>query len=90
MCGASREAVVHSKATEPIRAQAMLENLERMNLFLVPLDNERRWYRYHHLFGELLNRRLELLHPGLAAELHHRASTWYEQNGFILKPSNMR
>ncbi len=83
MCGALCEAVVHSKATEPIRAQVMLENLERMNLFLVPLDNERRWYRYHHLFGELLNRRLELLHPGLAAELHHRASTWYEQNGLI-------
>ena len=58
-----------------------LESLERANLFLVPLDHERRWYRYHHLFGELLRKRLgQTLSPGEMDELHIRASAWYEQN----------
>jgi len=63
--------------------QAMLENLEHMNLFLMPLDDERRWYRYHHLFADVLSRRLEHLFPQQLPELHRRASQWYEQNGFI-------
>jgi LuxR family maltose regulon positive regulatory protein len=68
--------------------QETLENLERANLFIVPLDNERRWYRYHHLFADLLRQRL---HESAAsstgdagtcvAELHGRASRWYEDNG---------
>jgi LuxR family maltose regulon positive regulatory protein len=61
----------------------MLETLEQMNLFLIPLDDERRWYRYHHLFADVLNRRLEHLFPHQLPELHRRASQWYEQNGFI-------
>jgi LuxR family transcriptional regulator, maltose regulon positive regulatory protein len=62
--------------------QSTLETLERANLFLVPLDHERRWYRYHHLFGELLRRRLgQSWSPEEIAENHLRASQWYEKNG---------
>ena len=60
--------------------QAMLEQLERDNLFIVPLDNERRWYRYHRLFADLLRYHLHQAQPDLAPTLHHRASEWYEQN----------
>jgi LuxR family maltose regulon positive regulatory protein len=63
--------------------QAMLEALGQMNLFIIPLDNERRWYRYHQLFADVLNRRLEQLYPHQLPDLHRRASAWYEQNGFI-------
>jgi len=61
--------------------QAMLERLERANLFIVPLDNERRWYRYHRLFADLLRKRLRQAQPDLVPTLHRRASEWYEQNG---------
>jgi len=62
--------------------QVTLEMLERTNLFLVPLDNDRRWYRYHHLFAELLRQRLQLnSSESDIAALHTRASDWYEANG---------
>jgi len=57
-----------------------LETLERGNLFVVPLDNQRQWYRYHHLFAEVLQTHLLEQQPDLVAELHWRASNWYEQN----------
>jgi len=65
-------------------SQQILQYLERNNLFVVPLDNERRWYRYHHLFADLLRARLlqQVGTQGLAS-LHRRASSWYEQNGLI-------
>jgi LuxR family maltose regulon positive regulatory protein len=59
--------------------QSMLETLERANLFVVPLDDERHWYRYHHLFAELLQNRLQRTQPELITELHWRASLWYAQ-----------
>ncbi|GHO87383.1 helix-turn-helix domain-containing protein [Dictyobacter formicarum] len=62
-------------------AQEMLEDLEHRNLFLIPLDHQRRWYRYHHLFAQALQARLALLHPTRIAEIHTRASLWYEQQG---------
>ena len=62
--------------------QATLEKLERANLFIVPLDEERRWYRYHQLFADLLRQRLRQTQPEWLPTLHHRASEWYEQNGF--------
>jgi len=62
--------------------QQTLEYLEQANLFIVPLDNERRWYRYHHLFAELLRQQLRQTHPEQIPTLHSRASEWYEQNGF--------
>jgi LuxR family maltose regulon positive regulatory protein len=61
--------------------QATLERLERANLFIVPLDNERRWYRYHQLFADLLRQRLQQIQPDMVSELHRRASGWHEQNG---------
>jgi LuxR family transcriptional regulator, maltose regulon positive regulatory protein len=61
--------------------QAMLEQVEKANLFLVPLDDERRWYRYHQLFAEALRHRLQGKQPALVPELHRRASVWYEQHG---------
>jgi len=60
--------------------QATLEELERANLFLLPLDDERRWYRYHHLFSEFLRERLRRSRAGLIADLHRRACGWYERN----------
>ena len=61
--------------------KAMLEALERGNLFLVSLDDRRRWYRYHHLFADVLQTRLLDEQPGQVPDLHRRASAWYEQNG---------
>jgi LuxR family maltose regulon positive regulatory protein len=87
-------------------SQAILEALEAANLFIVPLDNERRWYRYHHLFADLLRQRLHQSPPplssppaggkeegaptggkvgGSVAELHIRASVWYENNGMEIE-----
>jgi LuxR family maltose regulon positive regulatory protein len=61
--------------------KAMLESLERANLFVVPLDDSRRWYRYHHLFADVLHTHLLDEHPDQVAALHRRASQWYEQHG---------
>ncbi len=68
---------------QPLDSQAMLETLERKNLFIIPLDEERRWYRYHHLFADTLLRRLEHQFPQRLPVLYRRASTWYEKNGLI-------
>ena len=69
-------------------AQGMLSAIERANLFLVPLDDEHSWYRYHHLFSDLLKLVLEQTHPGLSVELHHLASHWYEAQGFLPEALN--
>jgi LuxR family maltose regulon positive regulatory protein len=85
LCGPLCDAVLRDPA---VSGQATLEYLEHANLFIVPLDNQRRWYRYHHLFADLLRQRL---HQSVAsstgivgsgvAEYHIRASQWYEDNG---------
>ena len=62
-------------------AKAVLEQLERSNLFLVALDDRRTWYRYHHLFGDVLRARLVDDQPERVPELHRRASGWYANNG---------
>jgi LuxR family maltose regulon positive regulatory protein len=62
-------------------SQEMLEALERANLFLVPLDSERQWYRYHDLFREALRARLHASQPELVPLLHGRAARWYEAQG---------
>ena len=59
----------------------MLEALERANLFLVPLDDRRQWYRFHHLFADVLQARLLNERPDAVAELHRRAGVWFEGNG---------
>lgn len=62
-------------------SQEILQNLEHANLFLIPLDDERTWYRYHHLFQDLLTMRLKQSLPGQVKSLHQRAANWYESNG---------
>ncbi|HEX6779363.1 MAG TPA: hypothetical protein VF099_14230, partial [Ktedonobacterales bacterium] len=66
--------------TGTAEGQATLERLEQANLFMIPLDDERQWYRYHHLFADMLQQRLQQRMPDLVPELHRRASTWYEQH----------
>ncbi len=103
MCGPLCDAVLHPDydrnpadtdrhPTLYASGQDTLEYLEHANLFIVPLDNERQWYRYHHLFAELLRQRL---HQSIASstgdvashvnELHIRASQWYEDNGLEIE-----
>ena len=61
----------------------MLDRLERANLFLVRLDDDWYWYRYHHLFGKFLRAHLESTRPTAAPALHARAAAWFEQAGMI-------
>jgi ATP/maltotriose-dependent transcriptional regulator MalT len=63
--------------------QPMLETLERENLFVVPLDDERRWYRYHHLFADALRARLAARHADRVRRLHAAASRWLAENGLL-------
>lgn len=63
-------------------AADVLEQIRQANLFLIPLDNERRWYRYHHLFGDLLRKRLRQFASDDICTMHIRASEWYEVNNF--------
>lgn len=62
-------------------SRELLEVLEQSNLFIVSLDQSRLWYRYHHLFAELLRHRLRTFYPGFEIELHRRASCWFEAEG---------
>jgi LuxR family maltose regulon positive regulatory protein len=88
LCGPLCRAVAGGNAADEdagnvVDGQAMLELLEQKNLFVTPLDGERRWYRYHPLFADVLNRHLERLLPDQVPELHRRASLWFEQQMFI-------
>ena len=62
-------------------SQALLEQAERAGLFVVPLDEVRGWWRYHHLFADLLRARLHQEQPGRVAELHRNAAAWYDDHG---------
>jgi LuxR family maltose regulon positive regulatory protein len=91
MCGPLCDALleVDDQAQHPISniqsSREVLEYLEHANLFLVPLDDERKWYRYHRLFAQLLRARLQEAEPDLTPELHLRAATWYDQNALPVK-----
>jgi LuxR family maltose regulon positive regulatory protein len=61
----------------------IIEYLSRSNLFLIPLDDHREWYRYHHLFADFLSQRLRESEPERIPELHRRASQWYETEGLV-------
>ncbi len=63
----------------PASGQETLDYLEHANLFIIPLDDRRQWYRYHHLFGEFLRSRLKQVQPEHVVGLHRRAAEWYEQ-----------
>ena len=80
MCGQLCDAVLLDSS---INGQETLEYLDRANLFIVSLDDERRWYRYHHLFAELLQSRLVRAYPDQIADLHCRASDWFAKNVFF-------
>jgi LuxR family maltose regulon positive regulatory protein len=93
MCGPLCEAVAYGDAGADLPAtrtsgQETLEYLERANLFVVPLDGDRRWYRYHHLFADLLRQRLHALYPhqpDRVAQYHTRASQWYEDHALDIE-----
>ena len=76
MCGPLCDAVLDTTGSAGV-----LESLEGSNLLLVPLDRRREWYRYHHLFRDLLRAELQRREPELVAELHARAAVWCEANG---------
>ena len=78
LSGSLCDAVLESEASSET-----LRDLERWNLFLVPLDERREWYRYHHLFGELLRVELKSKEPKLVPTLHNRASEWYRDSGMV-------
>ena len=92
LCGSLCDAMMLQSSPS---GQEMLEYLQLANLFIVPLDNERRWYRYHHLFADLLRQRLPKEFPSTisnegrdVAQLHKRASEWFEKNGLISEAVN--
>jgi LuxR family maltose regulon positive regulatory protein len=82
LCGELCDAVAQEAA---VSGAETLAYLERANLFVTPLDHERRWYRYHHLFADLLRQRLAQLGQAHTAELHRRASGWYEGQALDLE-----
>lgn len=69
--------------TSGVDGQEVLERLERDNLFLSPLDDQREWYRYHHLFADALRARFQAEDPGRLAGLHRAASDWHAENGTL-------
>ena len=71
----------HPEGTDQTGGKARLETLQRGNFFLIPLDDRRHWYRYHHLFADVLRMHLVTEQPDQVSVLHRRASEWYEQNG---------
>ena len=77
LCGPLCDAVTRQE-----NSRQVLNSLEKANLFVIPLDDERCWYRYHHLFADLLDQRLRTQQGDLVPELHRRASQWLAENGF--------
>ena len=87
LCGPLCNAILSEKQVSTEQTgQETLAYLDQANLFIIPLDNERRWYRYHHLFADLLQQRLEQsMSEAETAVLHQRASIWYENNGLPIE-----
>jgi LuxR family maltose regulon positive regulatory protein len=83
LCAALLADTPGTDATGGAQAQQMLEQIERANLFLSPLDTERRWYRYHPLFADLLRARLAAGDPEAWRRLHGRAAVWHEIHGLL-------
>jgi ATP/maltotriose-dependent transcriptional regulator MalT len=79
LCGSLCDAVADRE-----HSAAVLADLERSNLLLLPLDSKREWYRYHHLFGELLHHQLKAIDRDSLPALHRRASSWYCEAGLIV------
>jgi LuxR family maltose regulon positive regulatory protein len=85
LCGSLCDAVIG----QPYQSQEKLERLVKINLFLIPLDEEGRWYRYHHLFADLLRTQLnKFIGDQGVSRLHLRAADWYELNGLVFEAIN--
>ena len=82
LCGSLCDAVLGEDSNGDMHGEATLKTLEQANLFIIPLDNQRQWYRYHHLFGDLLKQRLSSMAQEKLFILRRRASVWFEDNGF--------
>ncbi|MFL7869436.1 MAG: LuxR C-terminal-related transcriptional regulator, partial [Anaerolineales bacterium] len=80
LCGPICDAVTGESG-----GQEILESLEHANLFITALDNDGKWYRYHHLFAEVLQAHLRQNYPEMPAELHKRASEWFEAHDSVLE-----
>ncbi len=78
LCGSLCASVLGDAAASGTQT---LEQLERQNLFVMPLDDDRTWYRYHHLFAEALRHQLQRTEPELVLACHRRAAQWYEHQG---------
>jgi len=94
LCGPLCDAVLRAAGAEngddpaagrPLSGAALLAALEHTNVFLIPLDDDRRWYRYHHLFADLLRARLREWRPGLEGRLLAAAAAWLEEAGFTVE-----
>ncbi|UCD98122.1 MAG: tetratricopeptide repeat protein [Chloroflexota bacterium] len=83
ICSSLCASVIEGSLELTTSSQIILEELEHKNLFIIPLDDRREWYRYHRLFSDLLRKRLAILYPGRKTKLHQHASRWYENEGFI-------
>ncbi len=81
MCGPLCDALLGERSAPP--ARLLLQELDQANLFIIALDEERYWYRYHHLFAGMLQQRLRQAAPERIAELHGRASLWFEAQGLL-------
>ncbi len=83
LCGPLCDALMEITGEALTPSQVILKDLERANLFIVPLDANRDWYRYHRLFADLLQARLQLKKLARIPELHRRASEWFEDQGLM-------
>ncbi len=72
-----------AEVTGLVGCNEILAELEKDHMFIVPLDNRREWYRYHHLFADLLTNQLELQYAGLSAQLHDKACQWFQAHGYL-------
>lgn len=86
--GAWSERIQSNGGSTLTSGQSVLDYLERSNLFIMPLDHERQWYRYHHLFADLLSSQLKQKLPEFLTVLHTRAASWHESNGMLPQAVN--
>jgi len=83
LCDTILEEVYENSEFERTQSKTLLKKIEQSNLFLIPLDHKRQWFRYHHLFADLLRHSLSQIEPEKVPGYHLRASHWFESNGYI-------
>jgi LuxR family maltose regulon positive regulatory protein len=86
LCDSILGSSLESKGSKSSYSQSILEYLERSNLFIIPLDQQRQWYRYHHLFSDFLKSQLvSEVSPSVIENLHSKASSWFKQNNMMFQ-----